>query len=49
MKLLEEKSAKSKTVKLWVDMLIKPVFIMMMFVRAERQGDWPLHLEAFKK
>ena len=28
-------------------MLIKPVFIMIMFIRAEREGDWPLHLEAF--
>jgi len=44
--LLEEKSLKSKTSKLWLDCLIKPVLIMMMFVRAEREGDWALHLHA---
>ena len=30
--------------KLWVENLIKSVIIMMMFVRAEREADWPLHL-----
>ncbi|KAG0698661.1 hypothetical protein GWK47_025997 [Chionoecetes opilio] len=47
MSILEELASRSKTTKLWVDILIKPVFIMMMFIRAEREGDWPLHLEAF--
>ena len=41
---LEARSARSKTVKLWVDNLIKPFFIMMVFVRAKREGDWLLHL-----
>ena len=41
MKVMEDIAVKSKTAKLWVDMLIKPVFIIMMFVRAEREGDWP--------
>lgn len=27
-----------------MDCLIKPVLFMMMFVRAEREGDWALHL-----
>ena len=49
MKVLEDLAEKSKSAKLWVDMLIRPVFIIMMFVRAEREGDWPLHLEAFKQ
>ena len=31
---------------MWVTNLITPVFIMMMFVRAEREGDWSLHLAA---
>lgn len=48
MSILEDLASKSKTTKLWVDMLIKPVFIMMMFIRAEREADWPLHLEAFR-
>ena len=34
------------TSKLWVDCFIKPVFIMMLYVRAELEGDWPLHLVA---
>ncbi len=44
--LLECGATKSRTTKLWVDCLIKPVLIMMMFVRAEREGEWPLHLLA---
>ncbi|XP_038064765.1 D(1A) dopamine receptor-like [Patiria miniata] len=32
--------------KLWVENLVKPVLLMMIFVRAEREGDWPLHLWA---
>ena len=45
---LENKSERSRTAKHWIDNLIKPVFIMMMFVRAEREGDWSLHLLATK-
>lgn len=41
-------ASKSKTTKLLVDMLIKPVFIIILSIRAEREADWPLHLEAFK-
>ena len=46
---LDKAASASKTSKLWVDCLIKPVFIMMMYVRAEREGDWPLHLVAVKQ
>ncbi len=49
MTLLESIAASSKTSKLWVDVLVKPVFIMMMFIRAEREGNWLLHLEAFRQ
>lgn len=45
---LEQVASKSKTSKLWVECLIKAVFIMMLYVRAEREGDWPLHLVAVK-
>ena len=41
---LENRAAKSKTSKLWLDCLIKPVFLKMSYVRAEREGDWPLHI-----
>ena len=42
---LDDVSSKSKTSKLWVENLIKPVFLML-FVRAEREGEWALHLYA---
>lgn len=48
-KLIETSGERSKITKLWVEYLIKPVFIMMMFVRAEREGDWPLHMFAVEK
>ena len=45
---LEELASKSRTSKMWVDVFIKPVLIMILYVRAEREGDWPLHLQAVK-
>jgi hypothetical protein len=42
-------SERSKTARLCVDMLIKPMLIIMKFVRAEREADWLLHLEAFRE
>ena len=48
MSVLEDLASKSRTTKMWVDALIKPVFVMMLYVRAEREGDWPLHLHAVK-
>lgn len=47
--ILENEASKSQTTKLWVDVLIKPVLLTMMFVRAEREGDWPLHLATYKQ
>ena len=49
MEFLEHASQESRTSKLWIDNLIKPVQLMMLFVRAEREGDWPLHLYAVEK
>ena len=43
---LKELAAKSKTSQLWIDGLIKPVLLMMLYVRAEREAEWPLHLYA---
>ena len=42
-------STKSKTAKLWLDCFIRPVLIMMAFIRAERESDWPLHLWAISQ
>ena len=47
--LLDELSTQaeaSRTAKHWVNNLILPVFLIMIFVRAEREGDWALHLWA---
>lgn len=43
---LNDAASHSRTAKLWVNCLIKPVFIIMKYVRAEREADWPLHLAA---
>ena len=41
---LESLSQKSNLVEHWIENLIKPVLLMMMFVKAEREGDFTLHL-----
>ena len=40
---------KSKTSHLWIDCVTKAVFIMMIYIRAEREADWCLHLTAVKE
>ena len=45
---LEEKTQKSRTCRLWLDSLTKPVLLMMSYVRAEREGDWLLHVYCVK-
>ena len=32
----------------WVENLIRPVLLMMLFKRAERKGEFPLHFHAYK-
>ena len=46
MKILDEKSKLSKTTKLWVDVVIKSVFLCCRCLQAEREGDWALHINA---
>ena len=48
MTLLEERAKESKTCKLWLDYLLKPVFLAMDFIRAEREGNFPLHFATLK-
>ena len=43
---LEHRSSRSQTTKLWVDVVIRPVFIIMLYCRASHQSDWLLHLKA---
>ena len=45
----ENASSKSITSKHWVENLIKPVLLMMQFMRAEREGEWALNLHACKE
>ena len=45
---LEAKSMKSRTCKLWLECLIKPVLLMMIYVRAEREEDLLLHVHCVK-
>ena len=42
--ILTKLSGKSRTTKMWVDLIIKPMFVMMQFSRASHEGDWPLHM-----
>ena len=42
-------SAQSVLAEHWVNNLIKPVLIMMLYVRAEREADFSLHLYACKE
>ena len=44
MNYLSMKANQCRTVRLWLDGLIWPVFIAMRFVRASRETDWPLHI-----
>ena len=41
MQILETEAYKNQTTKRWVDVLIKPILLNMMFVRAECEGDCP--------
>ena len=41
---LETRLAQSRTVKHWTDNLIKPILLVLAFIRAEREGDWLLHI-----
>lgn len=46
---LDHIAGQSRTAKLWVEVLVKPVLLMLMYIRAEREGDWLLHLHTFRK
>lgn len=44
--ILDELSTESRTTKLWVDLVIKPSFIIMLYTRADHEGNFSLHLHA---
>ena len=41
---LDELSAKSKTSKVWIDLTIKPAFIVMLYIRADHKRNFALQL-----
>ena len=49
LKFLDDVSAKSNLAKHWVRNLIKPVLLMRLYVRAEREGEFALHLDVCKR
>ena len=46
---LKTRASKSGTAKYWVENLILAVLLMQIFIRAEREGEWALHLLAVNK
>ena len=46
---LDDAASQSRTAKLWVNCLIKPVFTIMKYIRAEREADWCLHLACVRE
>ena len=46
---LQQYRGMSRTAKQWVECLVQPIFIMLLFVREEREGDWPLHILAVEE
>ncbi len=42
-------SDRSPTAKLWVDCFVRPCLVLMAFIRAERESDWPLHLWSYSQ
>ena len=47
--ILNRAASKTRTAHLWVDCLIKPVFIILRYVWAVREGDWLLHLKCVEE
>ena len=47
MKALDQIASESRTVKVWVEVLVKPVLLMMTYVMVERKGDWLLLKRCF--
>ena len=46
---LESRATESRTAKLWLNCLIKPVLLCMELIRVEWESDWALHLLAVKQ
>ena len=49
MKALDQIASQSRMVKLRVEVLEKPLLLMMAYIRAGREGDWRLNRATFRK
>lgn len=47
--LLLENIRKTATGRLWVDCLILPVYILHLFIRSQREGDWLLEMHCLQR
>ena len=39
----------SNTAKVWVDAFVIPMLTVLIYIRAEKEGEWALHLYAVKQ
>ena len=39
----------SNTAKVWVDAFVIPMLTVLIYIRAEKEGEWLLHLHAVKQ
>lgn len=46
---LTEIAANSHTAKLWIDGFVGPMLTIFLYIRAEREGEWALHLASVEK
>ena len=46
---LKEMRAISNTAKVWVDAFVSPMLTVLLYIRAEKEGEWLLHLQAVKQ
>ena len=47
--LLKETHKESKTAQVWIKNFLQPLFIVLRFIRAEREGEWLLHLATVRE
>ena len=48
-RILDDMCTGSRTARLWVTVVVYPMLTILKFIRAEREGDWMLHLSAVEE
>ena len=46
---LNKMAAKSNTAKVWIDGFVGPMLTIFLYIRAEREGEWVLHLASVEQ